>query len=73
MSSYADLQGTGTAEVFTDGHEVRGTWSRGPVKSDVIQYETASGLPIALTPGQTWIELLDVGAAVTVTAPAPAG
>jgi hypothetical protein len=73
MSSYGDLQGSGTAEVFTDGHEVRGTWSRGPVKSDVIQYDTASGLPIALTPGQTWIELLDVGAAVTVTAPAPAG
>jgi hypothetical protein len=69
MSSYADLQGSGSAEVFTDGREVQGTWSRGPVKSDVIEYETAADQPIALTPGQTWIELLDVGAAVTVSRP----
>jgi hypothetical protein len=70
MSSYADLQGSGSAEVFTDGHEIPGTWSRGPVKSDVIEYENAADQQIALTPGQTWVELLNVGAAVTINSPA---
>jgi hypothetical protein len=67
MASYGDLQGSGTAAVFTDGKEIHGTWSRGPSKSDVITYQTASGQRIALTPGQTWVELLNVGAAVNVT------
>ncbi len=67
MASYGDLQGSGTAAVFTDGKEIHGRWSRGPSKSDVITYQTASGQRIALTPGQTWVELLNVGAAVNVT------
>jgi len=67
MSSYADLQGSGTAAIFTDGKQVKGTWSRGSSKSDILTYQTASGKPIALTPGQTWVELLDVGAPVNVT------
>jgi hypothetical protein len=67
MASYGNLQGSGTAAVFTDGKEIHGTWSRGSSKSDVITYQTASGRRIALTPGQTWVELLNVGAAVNVT------
>lgn len=67
FTSYADLQGSGTAAVFTDGKEVSGTWSRGPAKSDLIAYRNASGATIALTPGQTWVELLNVGALVNVT------
>ena len=70
FTSYADLQGRGTADVFTDGREVTGTWSRGSSKSDPLTYQTPSGTTIALTPGQTWVELLDVGGAVTVN-PAP--
>lgn len=66
MSSYADLQGKGTADVFTDGREVVGTWSRGPSMSDIITYQNAAGTTIALTPGQTWVELLNVGAALSV-------
>lgn len=67
MSSYGDLQGTGTAAVFTGGKEIHGTWSRGSSKADIITYQTASGKQIALTPGQTWVELLNVGANVNVT------
>ena len=67
MASYANLQGSGTAAVFTDGKEVHGTWSRGSLKTDPLTYQTASGKVIALTPGQTWVELLDVGAGVAVT------
>ena len=35
--------------------------------SDVIAYQTSSGKTMTLTPGQTWVELLDVGAALNVT------
>jgi hypothetical protein len=58
MASYANLQGKGSFEAFVNDKEVDGTWSRGPSKSDVIQYKTASGTPLLLTPGQTWVELL---------------
>jgi hypothetical protein len=66
-SSYANLQGSGQVEIFSGGREVRGTWSRGPSKADVVQYKTATGGTITLTPGQTWVELLNTGTTVTVT------
>ncbi|MGP8009755.1 MAG: DUF3048 domain-containing protein [Acidimicrobiales bacterium] len=66
-SSYADLQGSGTADVFTDGKEIAGTWSRGPSMADIVQYQNAAGKTILLNPGQTWVELLNVGATLTVT------
>ncbi|MGA2431965.1 MAG: DUF3048 domain-containing protein [Acidimicrobiales bacterium] len=67
LNSYANLQGSGSADFFTDGKEVAGTWSRGSSMSDVIKYQTSSGKTMDLTPGQTWVELLDVGAALNVT------
>ena len=66
-NSYADLQGSGTAMVFSGGKEIVGTWSRGSSKADIIQYLTSSGAAIRLTPGQTWVELLNVGAALSIT------
>jgi hypothetical protein len=66
-ASYANLQGSGTAAFFVDGKETTGTWSRGPSKGDVIQYKTADGKTALLTPGQTWVELLNVGATLSVT------
>ena len=67
MASYANLQGSGEAEVFTDGREIKGTWSRGSSKADPLTYQTVAGATIDLTPGQTWVEFLDTGAAVNVT------
>ena len=67
MASYANLQGSGTVDVFTNGREVAGTWSRGASKSDVVTYRDAKGQPILLTPGQTWVELLNVGVPLSVT------
>ncbi len=66
-NSYADLQGSGTADVFTDGREITGTWTRGPNKADIIQYHDAAGSTILLTPGQTWVEILNDGVALTIT------
>jgi hypothetical protein len=66
-NSYANLQGSGTASIFSDGREIQGTWSRGPSMADIVQYKTAAGATITLTPGQTWVELLNTGTALTVT------
>jgi len=66
-ASYANLQGSGTAAFFVDGKETMGTWSRGPSKADVIQYKTANGQPALMTPGQTWVELLNAGTSLAVT------
>ncbi|HMF03691.1 MAG TPA: DUF3048 domain-containing protein [Acidimicrobiia bacterium] len=63
--------GQGDVVVFTGGKVVRGRWNR-PAKEQPAQYVDAAGKPIKLQPGRTWVELLPIGAAVDVTAPAPA-
>src|SRR3984957_5875414 len=66
-ASYANLQGSGKAAFFVDGKETNGTWSRGASKGDVVQYKTLNGKPALMTPGQTWVELLNVGTTLAVT------
>jgi hypothetical protein len=66
-ASYADLQGSGTASFFIDGKEEQGTWSRAASKADIVTYQTRDGKTVELTPGQTWVELLNVGATLAVT------
>jgi len=66
-ASYANLQGSGTAAFFVDGKETMGTWSRGASKSDVVQYKSANGKTALMTPGQSWVELLNVGTTLSVT------
>ena len=66
-ASYANLQGSGPVTIFTDGKKEVGTWSRGSSKGDVVTYQSANGAPMSLTPGQTWVELLNTGAALSVT------
>ena len=56
-SPEAQLVGTGEVWVFTDGKVVKGTWSR-PARDQVTTYKDASVQPIALTPGQTFVELV---------------
>ena len=43
-------------QVFTRGHEVRGTWER-TEENPVWTLTTLSGEPIPLAPGPTWILL----------------
>lgn len=66
IDSYAQLVGSGPVEVFTDGHLERGTWSRENLYHRTV-YLDAAGKAIELTPGQTWVELLDVSETVDVT------
>ncbi len=63
--------GEGDVMVFTDGKVVRGRWTR-PAKEQPARYVDATGKPIKLQPGRTWVELLPIGAPVDVTAPPPA-
>jgi hypothetical protein len=65
----ATLFGTsGQADVFRSGVEVPGTWQRASLASPT-QYLDSSGQPIALQPGQTWVELVPSGIPVTTLPP----
>lgn len=62
----AQLTGTGTLTVFTDGKVIKGTWSR-PDAAKPAALLDAGGNEIKLTPGQTWVELPEPQYAITVT------
>jgi len=66
IDSYAQLIGSGPVEVFTDGRLERGTWRRQNLYHRAV-YLNAAGKTIGLTPGQTFVELLDVAESVSVT------
>jgi hypothetical protein len=63
--SEAQLIGSGTAWVFTDGKVIKGTWVR-PRKEKPARFLDAHGNVVRLTPGKTWIELPDVSYQVSV-------
>jgi hypothetical protein len=48
--------GSGRGWVFTDGHVVEVTWTK-PSISSIATWTTPDGVPVALTPGITWVEL----------------
>ncbi len=67
--------GQGNALIFSDGKVVHGTWSR-PTRDQITQYLDATGQPVKLNPGKTWVELLPIppfgiGAEITAGPPAP--
>lgn len=61
-SPHGITTGEGRALVFTGGHVVEGRWVR-PGPGDPLQLLAADGAPIALTPGQTFLELPPAGGA----------
>ena len=63
--SEAQLTGTGNLMVFTDGKEIKGTWTRSD-KAKPARLLNSTGGTIRLTPGQTWVELPDVSYPVLV-------
>ena len=50
--------GSGPAVVFTDGQRIDGTWTR-PSLIDVATLTAADGTVIELTPGRTWMQLIE--------------
>ena len=57
-SPEAQTVGTGPVWVFSDGKVTIGSWTR-DVNTEPLSFVTADGEPIALAPGNTWIELAD--------------
>ncbi|MBL8779025.1 MAG: DUF3048 domain-containing protein [Acidimicrobiales bacterium] len=57
----AQTVGEGDAAVFVDGHFIDARWSR-PSAADVWNLtDKATGQPVLLTPGRTWVELANPG------------
>jgi hypothetical protein len=57
-SPEAQTLGEGPAWVFSNGQVVEGRWKRDVIQYP-IQYLDVDGEPIALEPGNTWVELAD--------------
>lgn len=53
--------GTGRAVVFTAGHAIEAIWTK-PTLASVATFTLADGTPIGLTPGSTWVQLVNGGA-----------
>lgn len=65
--SEAQMLGTGPVEVFSNGRMQRGRWTRVSRFGRTV-YRSTTGKFIALRPGQTWVELLDVSEHVNFVA-----
>ena len=61
-----DLQGTGPADVFTQGHRYTAKWDLTDTEQP-LKILGADGKPVPLPPGLTWIHLVDPGTPVTVS------
>jgi len=58
----ADVVGQGDAWVLTGGMLIPCRWSKAS-DNDITHYTDASGAPVRLTPGKTWVELVPPGQA----------
>jgi Protein of unknown function (DUF3048) N-terminal domain/Protein of unknown function (DUF3048) C-terminal domain len=61
-----DLQGTGPADVFTQGHHYKATWDLSNPELP-LKVVGADGKALHLPAGLTWIHLVDPGTPVTAT------
>ncbi|HLJ68857.1 MAG TPA: DUF3048 domain-containing protein [Chloroflexota bacterium] len=57
-------EGTGAATVYEDGKAIAATWSK-PSVGGTLQWLNASGAPIPLNRGTTWVEVVPGGTQVT--------
>ncbi len=53
--------GAGPATVFTGGQRIAATWTR-PTLRSAVTLTAADGSVVALTPGRTWVEVVEAGA-----------
>lgn len=70
----AQLTGSGTAYIATNGKTIKGTWKKRTFKSPTRFYDR-QGNPVTLTIGQTFVQVVYKGTNVTIqdgTVPAPA-
>ena len=62
----ADVVGSGPAWISTNGRTIVGTWRKESM-TEPTRFFRPSGAPVTLTAGQTFIQVLQAGSAVTVT------
>jgi len=62
--SEGKVVGSGDAVIFANGMMVKAHWSK-PNAGAMTTWTDLNGAPIALPPGRTWVELPNVGAALT--------
>ncbi|MGI8776480.1 MAG: DUF3048 domain-containing protein [Acidimicrobiales bacterium] len=60
------VQGTGEAWVLSDGKVVKGKWSKSS-QTGITTYTDATGAPLAIPPGHTFVELPPIGAKAAIT------
>ncbi|MEK9196069.1 MAG: DUF3048 domain-containing protein [Patescibacteria group bacterium] len=60
------MTGTGAVYIFQDGIVTQGTWTKPDVKSQYV-FTDATGKPIELNPGQTWVTMVGSVGSVKVT------
>jgi hypothetical protein len=56
----ADLVGTGSSWILTNGSIIDGAWSKSAPDAIPV-YTDKAGNPVKLTPGRTWVELVPIG------------
>ena len=61
----AQIVGTGTAWIATNGRTIRGMWRKDSV-TDPTRFFDADGRPVTLTVGQTFIQVVETGTKVTI-------
>jgi hypothetical protein len=61
----ADVVGKGTAWIATNGRTIKGTWKKESLTKPTIFYD-ASGEPVTLTVGQTFVQVMQTGTKVTI-------
>jgi len=66
----ADVIGSGTAWVSTNGVTIKGTWRKASLTGPT-RFVDAAGKPIRLSVGQTFIQVMPTGSKVTFTAGKP--
>jgi hypothetical protein len=55
-SVFIELTGSGEAQIYRDGIQIKGTWLR-PTLQHFFQFVDANGQVIPLKPGNTWFEI----------------
>jgi hypothetical protein len=63
--SVAQVVGTGEAWVLSQGKVVKGRWSK-PAPETPVSFTDATGAPIRIAPGPTWVEVQPLGTQAVV-------
>jgi hypothetical protein len=66
----ADVVGTGTAWIATNGTTIKGTWRKKTLTAPT-QFFNANGKEVTLTVGQTFVQVMQAGTKVKLTPGAP--